>query len=216
MSAMHAVHLSKRYPMKFSLHRFNLLAALLLGMRCAAPMEASDEELKHIQQNGICFRLHDNAQRVAYMEKTYGTDAANKERSDIRRYNQYVVDLFKQHFNFCPVYYFYASQTSDLQARKPVLLNQNLETDSTIALPKDVILMAYNQRNIGESTLGSERFYVLGTNIEVRPNTFTTQRLKVINDTLVAQNAAFLPFRADKSQLLPTDVIRLNSMLAKW
>ena len=202
--------------MKFFLHRYNLLAALLLGMRCAAPMEASDAELKQIQQNGICFRLHDNAQRVAYMEKTYGTDAADKERSDIRRYNQYVVDLFKQHFTFCPVYYFYASQTKELQARKPVLLNQNLEQDPTVALPKDIIIMDYNQRNIGESTLGSERFYILGSNIEVRPKTFTTQRLKVINDSIVAQNASFLPLRADKSQLLPTDVIRLNSMLTQW
>ena len=202
--------------MKFSLHRLNLLASLLLGMRCSAPMEASDAERKQIQQNGICFRLHDNAQRVAYMEKTYGADAAEKERSDIRRYNQYVVDLFKQHFHFCPVYYFYASQTKELQARKPVLLNQNLEPDPTVGLPKDIIIMDYNQRNTGESTLGSERFYILGTNIEVRPNTFTTQRLKVKSDSLVAQNASFLPFRADKSQMLPTDVIRLNSMLAKW
>lgn len=202
--------------MKFSLHRFNLLVVLLLGMRCTAPMEASDAERNHIQQNGICFRLHDNAQRVAYMGKTYGADAADKERSDIRRYNQYVVDLFKQHFNFCPVYFFYASQTSELQARKSVLLNHNLEPDPSVALPKDIIMMDYNQRNIGESTMGSERFYILGTNIEVRPNTFTNQRLKVKNDSLVAQNASFLPFRADKSQILPTDVIRLNSMLAKW
>jgi hypothetical protein len=51
MSVMPSVHLSKRYPMTFSLHRLNLLAALLLGMRCAAPMEASDAERKQIQQN---------------------------------------------------------------------------------------------------------------------------------------------------------------------
>ncbi|MDX2133898.1 MAG: hypothetical protein SFV52_03905 [Saprospiraceae bacterium] len=166
-------------------------------------------------QNGICFRLHDFQQRITHLKETGKIQEAEEQQLEIRRYNRYVIDLFRTHFNFCPVYFFYSSQTARLQAGEPVLLNENLEPDPSIPLPPVRIIMDYNTRDIGESAFASERFFVLNSQIEVKGVFFTSDRLKARGDSIATVKGSPLPFRWDRSELVAADVKRLNDVLLK-
>lgn len=168
-----------------------------------------------MQQNGICFRLHDFQQRITHLKEMGKMQEAEAQQQEIRRYNRYVVDLFRAHFNYCPVYFFYSSQTARLQAGEPVLLNENLEPDPSIPVPPVRIIMDYNTRDIGESTFASERFFVLNSPIEVKGVFLTSDRMKIKGDSITTVKGSPLPFRWDRSELVAADVKRLNEVLLK-
>jgi hypothetical protein len=192
------------------------VAALLAGASCAST-KTTRPVIESVKQNGICFRLMDYKQRIEYFEKQGQTDRAEAERKKQRDYNQYVRQLFKSNFDFCPVYFFYASQNEALLEGRPVLLNDNLEVDPSIALPSKVHIAAYSVRDVGESIHGSERFYILGTGIEVRPAFFMPSKGNkkfVVPENAPVDAQGFI-FRVNQFDMIAKDVYKFNKQLYK-
>jgi regulator of replication initiation timing len=192
------------------------VAGLLAGTSCATT-KASRPVIESVKQNGICFRLMDYRQRIEYFEKQGQSDRAEAERKKQREYNQYVRQLFKENFDFCPVYFFYASQNEALLEGCPVLLNDNLEVDPSIPLPAKVHITAYSVRDVGESIHGSERFYILGTGIEVRPAFFmpSESNKKFVVPENAPVDAQGFVFRVNQFDMIAKDVYKFNKQLYK-
>lgn len=191
-----------------------VLGLVLLVTACSTP-RAARPVIESVKSNGICFRLMDYKQRIEYFEKQGQHQRAEEERNKQLEYNRYVRRLFQENFDFCPVYFFYASQNDALLQDQPVLLNDNMETDSTISLPSKVYIAAYSVRDVGESVHGSERFYILGTGIEVRPAFFMPSSGN--KDFVTPEDAPVDPegfiFRLNQHSLIAKDLYKFNKKL---
>jgi len=185
-----------------------LLAPAVLRAQAVSDAEA-------MRAHGICFRLHDKTQAVAYYERAGRPDQADRVRREQAVYNRYVIGLFEAHFDFCPVRFHFTSDAQGIQEGRPVFLRADLSYDTAIAYPDQLLIMDYALREVGESRLGSERFFLLNSSFELRPNTFTTERVVLSADAAYVKKSAPLPFRADKEYLLPADVRKLNKVLYK-
>lgn len=191
-----------------------MLAAFAVLASGRLPAQAvSDAEAMRV--HGICFRLHNKSQAVAYCERAGRPDQAERVRREQAAYNRYVIGLFEAYFDFCPVRFHFTSDAQGIQEGRPVFLAADLSYDPAIAYPDQLIIMDYALREVGESRLGSERFFLLNGSFELRPNTFTTERVVLSADSAYIKKSAPLPFRADKEHLLPTDVRKLNKVLHK-
>ena len=201
--------------MKIKSSGFLLVSTLVwLFTACSTP-HAPRPVIDSVKSNGICFRLMDYRQRIEYFEKQGQTQRAEEERRNQLEYNRYVQKLFRENFDFCPVYFFYASQNDALLQGQPVLLNDNMETDPSIPLPAKIHIAAYSVRDVGESVHGSERFYILGTNIEVRPAFFMPSGGN--KDFVTPENAPVKPqgfiFRLNQHSLIAKDLYKFNKKL---
>jgi hypothetical protein len=83
------------------------------------------------------------------------------------------VQDFKAHFTYCKVYFFYASQGKDLLAGQKVLLNDNLEPDSSIELPAKMHLMYYGVDDREQHTNNMDGFRMDYTGMFIRPSFMT-------------------------------------------
>ena len=196
--------------------RFSLLlfGFSVLLVACATP-RVTRPVIDSVKTNGICFRLMDYQQRIEYFEKKGQPQRAEEERRTQLEYNKYVKQLFKDNFDFCPVYFFYTSQNEALLQKQPVLLNDDLEIDPNIPLPDNIHIAAYSVRDVGESVHGSERFYILGTAIEVRPAFFMPSSG---NDKFVAPknapvDARGFVFRVNMQSITAKDVYKFNKKM---
>ena len=150
-----------------------MLLALFLLPSCAAKVAARLRAMDEIKKNGFVFRLHDYKQRYAHFEKTGLGEIAEKERVENERYNRELVSNFKKHFDFCPVQFFYASQINDLNARKPVLLNADLQPDASIPLPEKIMVAGCEYSGKTEGGLPRIKYFQLeGSSLKVRHSTF--------------------------------------------
>lgn len=201
--------------MKIKSPVFLLVLALgFLVTACSTP-RAPRNVIDSVKTNGICFRLMDYKQRIEYFEKQGQTQRAEEERKKQLEYNRYVRKLFKENFDFCPVYFFYASENDALLEGQPVLLNDNMVSDPNIPMPAKIHIAAYSVRDVGESVHGSERFYILGTGIEVRPAFFMPSGS---NENFVTpENAPVEPkgfiFRFNQQSLIAKDLYKFNKKL---
>lgn len=201
--------------MKIKSPGFLLVFALVLLVSACSTPYAPRPVIDSVKANGICFRLMDYKQRIEYFEKQGQPQRAQEERMIQLEYNRYVRRLFSENFDFCPVYFFYASQNDALLQGQPVLLNDNMETDSSIPLPEKVHIAAYSVRDVGESVHGSERFYILGTSIEVRPAFFMPSGSN--KDFVTPEDAPVEPkgfiFRFNQQSLIAKDLYKFNKKL---
>lgn len=152
------------------------------------------QETEAMKKNGLLFMLHDYQQRIGYFEKNGQSERAETERSNIAEHNRAIVQYFQQEFDFCPVRFFYSSQRKDLIAGKPVLLNAQLQPDTSISLPQTMIIADYGLGDVVENTARLESFQIDTFQISIRP-TYKT--------------------RYGKNPLEARDVQRFNKVLKK-
>ncbi len=160
-------------PKTFHLAAGLSLLALFLLPSCAAKVATRLRAMDEIKKHGLVFRLHDYKQRYAHFEKTGLGELAKKERAENERYNRELVSNFKKHFDFCPVQFFYASDINDLNARKPVLINADLQPDASIPLPEKIIVAGCEYSGTTEGGLPRiKHFRLEGSSLKVRQTTF--------------------------------------------
>ena len=128
--------------------------------------------MDEIKKNGIVFRLHDYKQRYAHLEKIGQNELAAQERAENEHYNRELMGHFRQHFDFCEVRFFYASQIEDLKARRPVLLNADLQPDASLPLPERIILAGFDYDDVENHTFQFKMFRLEG-GLRIYP-TFST------------------------------------------
>ena len=144
-----------------------LLSAISL-IACSKAHQKAFQQTEEIKKYGLVFGLDDYKQRIDYYESRGKTDRANLEKSKIDEYNRTLVQDFHNEFDFCQVRFYYASQTDEIRAGKPVLLNSNLEPDSTIQLPEKVILANYAYGKQEDNVIAGKSFRIEGTSIGIR------------------------------------------------
>jgi hypothetical protein len=96
-----------------------------------------------LKEHGLLIWLPDAKRQIDYLHEKGMHKAAEKEAVLVREKNEKVVQLYRKHFTFCKVGFFYSSQENDLKIGKPVLLNDALEPDSTLELPAKKIIGGY-------------------------------------------------------------------------
>jgi hypothetical protein len=90
-------------------------------------------------KDSICFivRLKENLTRITLLEQQGFRADAQFEREKTREENLKVMNAFKDKFTACPVYFIYDTDSKAAVADnfKGILLNANLNRDSTLSLP---------------------------------------------------------------------------------
>lgn len=154
-------------------HLTVLLFSAILLIGCGRAQHKAQQrallQMEAIKKHGLVFRLQDYKQRVDYFEKRGMTDRAKIEKSKIDQHNQILVQNFKKEFDFCPIRFYYSSQSNELEKGKPVLLNNNMAPDNSIPLPEKVILANFSYGKIVDNVLEWKSFRVEGTSIVIKP-----------------------------------------------
>lgn len=169
-----------------------LLPAALL-MSCKT--RVSNAVLKDVKANGIIFRLHDYQAKMAALRERGQAKEADEQQRELDLYNRALVRFFREEFDACPVYFFYAGQTEALRQRRPVLLDDALRPAPDIALPTKIYIADFQSHNPepAESTRHA-KFFVEGTPIEINP-------------------VLRWPWKARQDRLRPQDVAKFSRKL---
>lgn len=150
-----------------------LLSLILMLSACSKAHRRAFQQTQEIKKYGLVFRLQDYKQRIDYFEKHGMTDRARLEQSQIEEYNRNLVACFRKEFNFCPIHFYYASQSEELKAGMHVLLNSDMKPDTSIPLPEKLILANFGLGKRVDNTFQWESFQVEGTSIHIRPVTYS-------------------------------------------
>lgn len=152
---------------------FLLLCATALTLSsCAARVVARSKLYASVQQQGLVFRLHDYKQRFDYYEKNGLHDRAVQEKAENDAYNRQIMQAFRKHFDFCNIQFYYSSQRKELEARKPVLLNDRLQPDASIRVPAKLLFSGFDYGQVDDHSTPRKSFRVEGTEIKIRHSSF--------------------------------------------
>lgn len=160
-------------------------------------------------RNGVLLvRLRTQENAIKQLQKT------DKRLADALRKNQYkenkqLADAFRKDFNFCPVYFFYSTDSEKLLngEMKGLLLNEGLEKDTTVRLPEKPVFVA-EITNIEE--FRPEQFPA-----QTEANAEMSFRALVIRDSKLNQLASPFPYYVKIQQLLPPRKRTETEMVAK-
>jgi hypothetical protein len=154
-----------------------VFALVLFSVSCS---QQRLKETQLLKKHGLAFMLHDYQRRIEHFERSGMAEKAQAERLKIAEQNRAIAQHFKEEFDFCPVYFFYASQRAELAARKPVLLNDQLQPDPSIPLPDVVIMADYGLGNLKENTHKLESFRIDSLGIKISPTYKTRYKGEIL------------------------------------
>ncbi len=176
---------------------YKLLVIILVTVISGACHKSTQEvfqQTEAIKKYGLVFRLPDDKRRIEYFEKQGLAERAKAEKLTIAQNNRELVTQFQKEFDFCPIHFYYASQSDELLAGKRVLLNSEMVPDASIPLPEQVILANFAPGKVEDNSFQWRAFQIEGTSIRIRPTykTWWSER-----------------------QMDPKDVRRINKILHK-
>lgn len=183
----------------------NLIPALLLFSAIFASCAtskldkvAAQRTLQNLKEHGLVVWLPDSKNRIEFFKSKGLHKEAAQEQAKAEKQNRELMKFYKEHFDFCKVYFYYTSLEEDLKNKLPVLLNAELRPDPSISLPKKVIIGGFYYKDGQDS------------------NPFPIRHFRVedssIKMNLVSESPR--PFWAKKSTR-KVDIIRLNNKLKK-
>jgi len=140
--------------MKFIL--FSLLIftfSLMTSAQVAATPELSDKNkltshdlMKKLKSEGaILVRLKTHQNKIDALKRAGNVEAAKKVQDEQDSQNKSIIEAFRDTFNFCPVYFFYSSDSkyiSRLQTDSVTFLNPELKPDTSIRFAEGFFLVA--------------------------------------------------------------------------
>lgn len=114
-----------------------------------APVSNSSKEQRAKRQiqemkNGVLLvRLRTQQNALDILQKKDKTKAEELKQSQATT-NLQLANAFRQHFTFCPVYFFYSSDSEKIEKGEMlgILLNEKLEKDTTLQLPEKPFFIA--------------------------------------------------------------------------
>ncbi|MFN0173978.1 MAG: hypothetical protein ACKVU0_04965 [Saprospiraceae bacterium] len=159
---------------------------------------AANRSVQNLKEHGLVVWLPDSKHRIEFFKsKGWHKDAA-EEQAKAQKQNRELVKFYKEHFDFCKVFFYYTSLEEDLKNNLPVLLNADMRPDPSIPLPKKVIIGGFYFKEGQES------------------HPFPTRHFRVedssIKMDLISESPR--PFWAKKGTR-KVDIIRLNNKLKK-
>lgn len=151
------------------------------------------EQLTSLKNGALIVRLKTNDKSVAAYRNSGRTDIANKIIADRKVQNEKIMDAFRSQFDFCKVYFIYATDADEiLCGNKGYFLNEKLERDTSLQLKEDYFLFA-EYGSVAANMLQDEYHYK-NVNKTVATSTLTTSSAIFISDTTLTQLKEPFPF----------------------
>lgn len=97
-----------------------------------------------LKNGALLVRLKTKEKSIEAYYKSGAFSLAKKIEAEQAAENRLIMSMFKEHFTFCPVYFFYTHHTKQVQAgvKQGIFLNNDLQPDPTIVLPADTFYIA--------------------------------------------------------------------------
>lgn len=94
------------------------------------------EHISSLKNGALLVRLRTSDIAIKKLEDAGNKEMAASIRKQRQSENKKLADAFRQHFTFCPVYFFFSSDSDKIKNGQPdgILLNQDLKRDPSIAL----------------------------------------------------------------------------------
>ena len=74
----------------------------------------SERQIKQLKESVLLVRLKDRKKEIEYYKKYDNYQEANAIKNKQEEINNLIIRAFKNHFDFCPVYFFYSSESTKL------------------------------------------------------------------------------------------------------
>lgn len=181
----------------------------------------AQNHIKTLKNCALLVRLKTRDKSVEAYRKSGAELLAQRVEQEQFAENKLIADLFRQYFTFCPVYFFYSSNTRAVQegAKQGIFLNENLQPDASIVLPYDNFYIAEIDAlretlpDLGYEDEEDEAQEAAGRHADT-----TLQRVIVVKDRTLTQLRRPFPFyiRASFDRFLPGKVQKFNSRLVDF
>lgn len=110
------------------------LIGLVVLLSLACPVEAKAQEMKwetrgYYKPKAILVELRSQQKRIDYLEKSNRRNEVEQLAKDIDGANRAMINDFKDHFRFCPVYFIIDTNVDKIVAKRysGVLLNSDMQ-----------------------------------------------------------------------------------------
>lgn len=183
----------------------------------------AQNHIKELKRSALLVRLKTRTQSIAAYRKAGAELLAQRIEQEQFAENKLIADLFRQYFTFCPVYFFYSSNTKAVQdgVKQGIFLNNALQPDANIVLPYDTYYIAEIDAlretlpDLGYDDDKNEEEKQADAQTGSRHAETTLQRVIVIKDSNLTQLKRPFPFyiRASFDKFLPSKVEKFNKRL---
>ncbi|GIV27152.1 MAG: hypothetical protein KatS3mg027_0966 [Bacteroidia bacterium] len=116
----------------------------------------SNWQIHQLKDSGaLIVRLRSNQKLLQILKEKNQLQTIKQIQNETNTHNKIIMQSFKKHYNFSPVYFMYDFSTNELikNPKAKVFLNDNLEIDTTIYLKESFYLYADIFSPVIESTL---------------------------------------------------------------
>jgi hypothetical protein len=174
------------------------------------------EQIAALKGGALVVRLKTNDKSVEAYRRNGQNEIAERIIAERKAQNQKIVDAFRKEFDFCKVYFIYASSTSDLlNGKKGIFLNDTLALDTTIELKESFYLIA--EYGAVTANMRFDEYHYKNVNkTEATSNTTTTSALFISDTTLTQLKEPFPFYQIVLLENYVKAVERMNSALHRF
>ena len=98
------------------MRKFSLLLAFLMPLMIFPQEKDARQQIRNLKNSILLVRLRTSDNKIKALEQAGYTEDAKETREKQRKENLKITKAFTDEFNFCPVYFFYSSATTEIKA----------------------------------------------------------------------------------------------------
>lgn len=151
------------------------------------------QQITALREGALVVRLKTNDKSVEAYRRNGQNEIAERIIADRKAQNRKIAEAFRKEFDFCKVYFIYASSTTDLlEGKQGIFLNDTLALDASIQLTDSFFLIA-EYGAVTANMRGDEYHYKNINKTEATSNA-TTSSAVFLSDTNLVQLKEPFPF----------------------
>lgn len=111
---------------------------------CESKSQESIDQIMHLKTGALIIRLHSKEKSISAYQKAEKNELAEKIRKKQFAFNKIIIRAFKNHFNFCTIYFIYSDHTQEFinDTNTRIFLNDTGVIDSSISFKENYFLFA--------------------------------------------------------------------------
>lgn len=115
-----------------------LISVTCFGLSAQSKLDSAQRDLKRLKNGALLVRLQENSRTIEALKKAGKNERAEEYRKKQYRENRATLLSFRETFDFCPVYFFYASDSDSIRYGKleGVLFDVNREQVPAAKVPR--------------------------------------------------------------------------------
>lgn len=199
--------------MKKHLFLFLLLPFVALAQ---TNKDVAIQQITALKGGALIVRLKTSDKSVEAYRRNGRTEVAERIIEERKAQNQKIINAFRTGFDFCKIYFIYASSTNDLlEGKKGIFLNDTLAIDPSIELQDSFFLIA-EYGAVTANMRGDEYHYKNVNKTEATSSTSTTSALFMSDTTLVQLKEPFPFYQIVLLENYVKAVERMNNALHRF